>query len=119
MNNITTLKDHMNEFLAYFLYFIALGVGVLCLNSIVFMIWKYISRSISKKIRIEYLSHFIHQSVVNIEQFNGYEWANNFKMHTLNIEKSIGDKVALLMNLIGIVISGCVAALAIRWTLSL
>jgi ABC-type multidrug transport system fused ATPase/permease subunit len=40
-------------------------------------------------------------------------------MHTLNIEKSIGDKVALLLNLVGIVASGFIASVAIRWTLSL
>ena len=40
-------------------------------------------------------------------------------MHTLNIEKSIGDKVALFTNLIGIVVSGLTSALIIRWTFGL
>lgn len=40
-------------------------------------------------------------------------------MHTLNIEKSIGDKVALFLNLIGITIFGVTAALVIRWTFTL
>lgn len=55
----------------------------------------------------------------NVEKRNGYEWANEFRTHTLNIEKSIGDKVALFFNLIGITAFGIAAALALRWTYTL
>ena len=40
-------------------------------------------------------------------------------MHTLNIEKSIGDKVALFFNVIGITGFGVAAALVLRWTYTL
>ena len=84
-----------------------------------FAIWKYISQSVSKRIRIRYLEEFAKQSLANVEKRNGYEWASDFRMHTLNIEKSIGDKVALFLNLIGITTFGVTAALVIRWTFTL
>jgi ABC-type multidrug transport system fused ATPase/permease subunit len=118
LDDNATLSEHMGEFRNYLYYFIGLGVGVLVVNGLLFMVWKYVSRAISKKIRVVCLEHYIRQSVAALEQKNGYEWANNFKMNTLNIEKSIGDKVALLLNLTGIVVSGVIAAVSIRWTLS-
>lgn len=54
-----------------------------------------------------------------VERRNGYEWANEFRTHTLNIEKSIGDKVALFFNLIGITGFGIIGSLVLRWTFTL
>jgi hypothetical protein len=62
-----------------------MGAGVLVINGLVFMIWKYISRSISKKIRVKYLEAFIRKSIFELEKKSGYDWANGFKIHTLNI----------------------------------
>lgn len=104
----------------YYLYaYFALGCGVLIVNSALFVIWKYVSQSVSKRIRIRYLEEFTKQSLTNVEIRNGYEWINDFRTHTLNIEKSIGDKVALFFNLIGITSSGVIAAIWIRWTYAL
>lgn len=89
------------------------------INSVLFVIWKYVSQSISKRIRTRYLEEFTKQSLANVERRNGYEWASDFRTHTLNIEKSIGDKVALFFNLIGITFSGVIAAIWIRWTYAL
>lgn len=56
---------------------------------------------------------------MKVDHLNGYEQASSFHTHTLNIEKSIGDKVALFFNLIGITSSGFAAALWLRWTYTL
>ena len=54
-----------------------------------------------------------------IEAQNLYEVSSSFMEHCRTIEYAIGDKVALVLNLAGLTISGAVLALAPRWTLSL
>lgn len=75
----------MASFRNYLYYYIGLGFGVLVVNSILFVIWKYISQSVSKRIRIRYLEEFARQSLPNVEKRNGYDWASEFHTHTLNI----------------------------------
>lgn len=40
-----------------------MGLAVLIFNGSVFMVWKYISKSISKKIRVKYLEAFIRKPI--------------------------------------------------------
>lgn len=54
-----------------------------------------------------------------IDSVNIYEEFNSFKENAFKIERAIGDKVALFFNLVGMLISGTVSALVIRWTFSL
>lgn len=56
----------MSTFRNYLYYYIGLGFGVLLVNSILFVIWKYISQSVSKKIRIRYLEEFAKQTLPDI-----------------------------------------------------
>lgn len=62
---------------------------------------------------------FVKKSMKWIDSVNLYESSNSFKENAFKIEKAIGDKVALFFNLIGMMSSGIISALIIRWTLSL
>ena len=55
VENRDNLDSQMASFRNYLYYYIALGFGVLLINSILFVIWKYISQSVSKRIRVRYL----------------------------------------------------------------
>jgi len=62
---------------------------------------------------------FINRRMKWIDSVNLYETSNSFKENAFKIEKAIGDKVALFFNLVGMMSSGTISALIIRWTLSL
>ena len=62
---------------------------------------------------------FVKKSMKWIDSANLYEISNSFKENAFKIQKAIGDKVALFFNLIGIMTSGIISALIIRWTLAL
>jgi hypothetical protein len=68
---------------------------------------------------VRYLNAFVKRSIDWVEGQNLYEIAAKFKRNSLIIEKATGDKVALFYNLIGIIISGSVAAVSVRWTYAL
>lgn len=54
-----------------------------------------------------------------IETQNLYEVSSGFKEHCRTIENAVGDKVALMLNLTGLTISGAIVSLSVRWTLAL
>ena len=48
-----------------------------------------------------------------------YQLSTSFKEHCRTIEHAIGDKVALLLNLIGFTLTGCILWICVRWTFAL
>ena len=109
----------MNTSLYYYIAIIITGIAAFLIDGIAFSIWKLLSVSIARKFRVKYLTAFSKKSIRWIEKENLYEFSSKFKSNCLTIEKAIGDKVALFYNLQGILLSGSIAALCVRWTLTL
>lgn len=89
------------------------------IDGILFAIWRVLSESISFKFRTRYLQAYAKKTTTVLEKENPFELSSKFKYNCLTIEKAIGDKVALFYNLQGIIISGSIAALCVRWTFTL
>lgn len=66
MDNKDNLSAHLPEFRQYLYYFLILAGFMLLINWLIFTIWKIISRSISNKIRVKYLEHFIKTPLTEI-----------------------------------------------------
>ncbi len=55
VNDYNVLSDTLDTSRNYFLAFIGLGISSFFINGLVFAIWKLLSETIAKKIRIKYL----------------------------------------------------------------
>lgn len=103
----------------YYVAIVVTGIVAFLVNGAAFSIWKLLSVSIARKFRVKYLTAFCRKSAKWIDEQNLYEVSSKFKSNCLTIERAMGDKVALFYNLNGILLSGSIAALCVRWTFSL
>ena len=60
------LSNNLNQSGYFLLYITITGLANIILNSISFALWKYISRKISKNLRLKYLKVFMKQELKDI-----------------------------------------------------
>ena len=113
------MESVLTESLKRYIIIISIGIGAFIINGISFSLWKLLSVSIAKKFRMKYLSAFSSKSVEWIDKQNLYELSCRFKDNCMKIERAIGDKVALFYNLNGVMMTGSIIALTVRWTFTL
>jgi hypothetical protein len=68
---------------------------------------------------MKFLSAFSSKPVEWIDKQNLFEISCKFKDYSMTIERAIGDKVALFYNLNGVMLTGSIIALTVRWTFTL
>lgn len=103
----------------YFFVYVGIGVITWIIHTILFMIWRVIGESVSQQFRKNYIEAFVQRRLEWIEGENLYQLSASFKEHCRTIEHAIGDKVGLLLNLIGFTITGAILSLCVRWTFAL
>lgn len=113
------MASSLDQARSYYVAEIIIGIFALLINIVNFSIWKLLSVSISKKVRAKYITAFSKKSMKWIESQNLFETSSRFQSNCLAIEKAIGDKLALFYNLNGMLLSGSIIALYIRWTYTL
>lgn len=109
----------MPRIVRQFYLLLALGIFSLIINTVLFCLWKVLSVSIANRCREMYLRSFLRQDTVWVEQHNLFDLAARFKENCLNVQKSIGDKVALYSNFVGMMGSCMATAFCVRWTYAL
>jgi ATP-binding cassette subfamily B (MDR/TAP) protein 1 len=114
-----SIDDIVQICLRYLLYFFIIGICSLAINGVSFWIWVWISESLAVRCREKFIESILTQEVEWHESRNQYEISSRFKIAALDFQKATGDKIALLLNLIGMVVAGTSSCLAIRWTFSL
>lgn len=98
-----------------------MGIGIITwiLDIVLFMIWRVVGETVSQQFRQKYLEAFVKRKVEWLEEQNLYQLATSFKEHCRTIEHAIGDKVGLLLNLIGFTLAGAGISIWVRWTFAL
>lgn len=103
----------------YFFVYVGIGIIAWILDIVLFMIWRVIGETVSQQFRKNYMEAFVKRRVEWLEKKNLYQLSANFKEHCRTIEHAIGDKVGLLLNLIGFTLTGCILSICVRWTFAL
>ena len=118
-NQFTKLSESLDQSRDYFFVYVGIGIITWILDIILFIIWRVIGETVSQRFRKKYLEAFVKRKVEWLDQQNLYQLSASFKDHCKTIEHAIGDKVGLLLNLIGFTLAGAGIAIWVRWTFAL